>query len=133
MSILGKYTEKTDQKYDSKELLSQDSDNFEMPAVTRADKNSIPLDKGIKISTAVHTSTIGGLWLLMLILAYFGITLHLFDKPKPKVNDIEFVLVDKEEKPKDPNTKFRADKNSRTGGINDPKKPVSMFFPTALK
>lgn len=126
MSILGKYTENSEKKYESRELLNQNSDNFKMPAVTRADKTSIPLDKGIKISTAVHTSTIGGLWLLMFILAYFGITLHLFDKPKPKVNDIEFVLVDKEEKPKDPNTKFRADKNSRTGGINDPKKPVSM-------
>jgi TonB family protein len=42
------------------------------------------------------------------------------------VNDIEFVLVDKEQTPKDKNTKFRADINSRTGGINDPKKPVTM-------
>lgn len=42
-------------------------------------------------------------------------------KRKPKVNDIEFVLVDKEQTPKNKNTKYRADRNSRTGGINDPK------------
>ena len=124
MSILGKYTE--NKSNSTKELLRTDSDKFQMPAVTREDKVSIPLDKGIKISTSVHFVTIFSLWALVAILAFFGITLHLFDKPKPKVNDIEFVLVDREEKPKDPNTKNRADKNSRTGGINDPKKPVSM-------
>ena len=50
----------------------------------------------------------------------------MFEKPKPKVNDIEFVLVDKEEMPVNKNTRFRADRNSRTGGVNNPKMPVSM-------
>ena len=125
MSILGKYTEEN-RNDSSKALLKTSSDNFKMPAVTRKDKVSIPLDKGIKMSTSIHITTIFSIWALLTILAFFGITLHLFNKPKPKVNDIEFVLVDREEKPKDPNTKNRADKNSRTGGINDPKKPVSM-------
>lgn len=51
-----------------------------------------------------------------------GINLSLFKKPQAQLKkDIEFVLVDKEAKPRDPNTRNRADMNSRSGGINDPK------------
>lgn len=124
MSILGKYTEnsnnKTEYQKPSKNL------DYRMPAVTREDKESISLEKGIAISAIIHPVTIFVFWIVLAILAIFGIHLALFEKPKPKVNDIEFVLVDKEQTPKNKNTKFRADRNSRTGGINDPKKPISM-------
>ena len=100
---------------------------YKMPAVTREDNfNSISLKKGITIAAILHPVTLGVFWLVVTVLAIFGIHLTLFQKPVPKVKDIEFVLVDKEETPKDKNTKFRADKNSRTGGVNDPTKPISL-------
>ncbi|MBE7712597.1 MAG: TonB family protein [Cyanobacteria bacterium SIG26] len=125
MSILGKYTENTS---NSKELLKNKHNDgeFKMPAVTREDKDCISLKKAMVISSILHPTAIGSLWLILTILAFFGITFAIFEKPKPKINDIEFVLVDKEDTPLNKNTKYRADRNSRTGGINDPKKPVSM-------
>ncbi|MBD5402435.1 TonB family protein [bacterium] len=125
MSILGKYTENLNNRENNKRSLNNNTE-FEMPAVTREDKESISLQKGIAISAIIHPASILTLWLILLILAILGINLKIFEKPKPKVNDIEFVLVDKEETPLNKQTPYRADKNSRTGGINDPKKPVSM-------
>ena len=126
MSLLGNYTDSSNKNINTGAKRYQTSD-YVMPAVTREDNtNSISLKKGITISAVLHPVTFGIFWLVVMILAIFGIHLTLFDKPKPKVNDIEFVLVDKEETPKNKDTKFRADKNSRTGGINDPKRPVSM-------
>ncbi len=126
MSLLRNYTDNSSKNLYTGAKRNLGSD-YVMPAVTREDDtNSISLKKGITISAILHPVTFGIFWLVVVVLAIFGIHLTLFDKPKPKVNDIEFVLVDKEETPKNPNTKYRADKNSRTGGINDPKKPVSM-------
>ena len=63
-----------------------------------------------------------------------GINLSLFNKPKAQLKkDIEFVLVDKEAMPRNKNTKNRADMNSRSGGINDPKRPVSLPSPAPKK
>lgn len=125
MSLLGKYTENTTNTEQPTQERKKYYD-YRMPAVTREDTESISLKKGIAISSILHPVVFGICLLITAILAYFGIHFHLFDKPKPKVQDIEFVLVDKEATPKNPNTKYRADKNSRTGGINDPKRPVSM-------
>ncbi len=125
MSILGKYTENNSRENNTRGYF-KDKTEYEMPAVTRADQESISLKKGIVISSILHPATLFTLWLILTILALLGIQLSLFEKPKPKVNDIEFVLVDKEQTPLNKNTRFRADRNSRTGGINDPKKPVSM-------
>ena len=125
MSILGRYTNSTN-SLEQESGISSKHLEYRMPAVTREDREAIPLKKAMTISAILHPAAIFVFWLVITILAIFGIHLSLFEKPKPKVNDIEFVLVDKEEKPKDPNTRFRADRNSRTGGINDPKKPVSM-------
>lgn len=124
MSLLGKYTEQKENRI----RRSKYSDKgFVMPAVTRDDKDdSISLKKCLVISTILHPAVIGAIWLILLICALLGINLSIFDKPKPKVNDIEFVLVDKEDTPRNLNTKNRADMNSRSGGINNPKLPVSM-------
>lgn len=120
MSILGRYTDLNNRRE------TQKSSEYRMPAVTRPDKSAISLKKACIIAFLLHPVAVLVTWLVITILAIFGIHLSLFDKPKPKINDIEFVLVDKEDTPKNKNTKYRADKNSRTGGINDPKKPVSL-------
>ncbi len=125
MSILGKYTENINNRDNNRTQVAKSND-YVMPAVTREDTESISLKKGITLSAIIHPATLFTLWIILTILAIFGIHLTLMPKEKPKVNDIEFVLVDKEQTPKNKNTKYRADRNSRTGGINDPKKPVSM-------
>ncbi len=119
MSTLGNYTNQN-----RRETIK--NTEFKMPAVTRTDNSSMSIQKALIISLILHPVAVIITWLVIIILALFGIHLSLFEKPKPKINDIEFVLVDKEDTPKDKNTRFRADKNSRTGGINDPKKPVSL-------
>ena len=120
MSILGRYTDLNNRRE------TQKIKEFKMPAVTRKDDKAIPLWLACVIGFVAHPVIVLVTWLIVTILAIFGIHLSLFEKPKPKINDIEFVLVDKEDTPKNKNTKYSADKNSRTGGINDPKKPVSM-------
>lgn len=122
MSILNKYTEQRDPRTG----VLNNKNEYKMPAVTRDSDDYITLRKGLVISTILHPSTILTIWLILFILALFNIKLSFFPKPEPKKQDIEFVLVDKEEPPLNKNTQFRADRNSRTGGINDPKKPVSM-------
>lgn len=127
MSILGKYTEKKDNNYTTKD----DDYNYEdvTPAVLRNNEGNLTLKKSLVISSILHPSTLGIIWLVFLVLTYFGIVIPLFERPKPKMNDIEFVLVDHEDIPRNKHTKNRADMNSRSGGINDPKKPVSMPSP----
>ena len=74
------------------------------------------------------------IWLISIILLLLGINLSLFNKVKPQTKkDIEFVLVDKPGKPRDPNTRNRSDMDSRSGGVNDPKRKVSMPSPQPQK
>ncbi len=128
MSILGKYTD----NYIEDEPVVDDN-SYTTPAVLRDDEGDMTLKKSILISSILHPSVLGGAWLVFLILALLGINLALFERPKPKMNDIEFVLVDHEATPINKNTKNRADMNSRSGGINDPKKPLSMPSPAPAK
>ncbi len=69
-------------------------------------------------------------FILFLVLDFFGIELDLFQKPTPpKPKDIEFVLAPshlKEETPINPKTHYRADKNMRAAGQNDPNQPVNI-------
>lgn len=125
MSILGKYTENSENNKDK-----YDFDVEEVtPAVLRDNEGDLTLKKSLIISSILHPSTLGVIWLTFIILTYFGIVIPLFERPKPKMKDIEFVLVDHEATPRNKNTKNRADMNSRSGGVNDPKKPVSMPSP----
>ena len=55
------------------------------------------------------------------------------ERPKPKMNDIEFVLVDREATPRNMKTPYRSNMNSRGGGVNDPKRKVSMPSPKPAK
>lgn len=123
MSIINNFKENLNREFNTGNSRQPE---FKMPAVTREHDNYISLKKATLIALILHPVAIVVIWLVFIILAIFGIHLTMISKPKPHVNDIEFVLVDKEQTPKNKNTKFRAEKNSRTGGINDPKKPVSL-------
>lgn len=90
------------------------------------DKNDISLKKCFVFSAILHPIVVGLIWLTIFILALLGITFSVFEKPQQKPKDIEFVLVNKEAEPINKNTKFRADRNSRAGGIHDPKRAVSQ-------
>ena len=112
----------------------RDSEQYKLPALVTSKSEVIPIKKTFLIATALHPATVGLIWLISILLALFGINLSLFNKVKPQPKkDIEFVLVDKPGKPRDPNTKNRADIDSRSGGINDPKRKVSMPSPKPQK
>ena len=124
----------------SKKSFLQDEDEdrslkpYSMPTLVTSKPEVIPIRKSFLISTALHPAVVGLIWLISVGLALMGINLSLFNKMKPKLKqDIEFVLVDKPAPPKDPNTKNRADMNSRTGGKNDPTRKVSMPSPAPQK
>ncbi|MBS4759071.1 MAG: TonB family protein [Clostridium sp.] len=92
----------------------------------KEDKNDMSLPKCFIFSAILHPVAAGLVWLSIFILALLGITFSVFEKPQQKPKDIEFVLVNKEAEPINKNTKYRADRNSRAGGIHDPKRPVSQ-------
>ena len=95
----------------------------------KEDQNDIPLPKCLLFSAALHPLTAALVWLSIVILAFLGVNLAIFEKPQQKPKDIEFVLVNKEATPINKNTKYRADRNSRAGGKHDPTRAVSQ--PTA--
>lgn len=120
MSLLGKYTDNL--------IEEEENTSYTTPAVLKDDED-LSLKKSILISAILHPTALGIWGLVVLILAMMGITLTIFEKPKPKTNDIEFVLVDKEETPINKKTPYRADINSRAGGHHDPTRKVSMPSP----
>ncbi len=129
MSILGKYS---DNYLEEEPTKRESSSTYTPPAVLRKDEDD-SLKKSLVISTILHPTVVGAAWLIFFILAALGIHLAIFERPKPKMNDIEFVLVEKEAKPINPNTPYRSDRDSRAGGHHDPKKKVSMPSPAPAK
>jgi len=126
MAILGK----------NNNLLEDDIDENEVyttPAVIRHDEKEMSLKKSIFISALLHPTVAGLIGLLVFILILLGLNPFLFERPEPKVNDIEFVLVDKDQKPLNKKTHYRSDINSRTGGKRDKKRPVSMPSPSPAR
>ena len=122
MSILGNKYEIIDE---------EEQKGYTLPAVIKKDEKELTFEQSVAISTAAHPLTVALVALLITILGWVGI--DLFKTPvMPDKKDIEFVLVDKPDQPKDPNTKNRADMSSRTGGVQvDKKKPLSL--PSASK
>ena len=119
-------------------ILDEEEDNnqeeYTLPSIVTSKPEVIPIKKSFAISTALHPAVVLLIWLISLMLTLMGINLALFKKPPVQTKkDIEFVLVDKEGTPRDPNTKNRSDINSRSGGINDPKRKVSMPSPAPKK
>lgn len=112
----------------------QNVEPYVLPTLVTSKPEVIPIKKSLAISTALHPTVVGLIWLISILLALAGINLFKFDKIKPTPKrDIEFVLVDKPGTPRNPHTKNRADINSRSGGINDPKRKVSMPSPAPKK
>ena len=119
-------------------ILDEDEDNniepYELPSLVTSKPEVIPIKKSFAGSVLVHFLVPALTWVISIALLLFGINLSLFKKVKPQPKrDIEFVLVDKPGKPRDPNTKNRADIDSRSGGVNDPKREVSMPSPKPQK
>ena len=109
---------------------NKDIETYTLPSLVTNKAEVIPLKKSVAGSVFLHVFTPALIWIISIVLLLMGINLSLFNKIKPQQKrDIEFVLVDKPGKPRDPNTKNRADMDSRSGGINDPKRKVSMPSP----
>lgn len=127
MSILQNKYEIIDEK--------KGNQGYTLPAILKKDERELTFKKSVAISTALHPFTVALIVLIMSILTWAGI--DLFRRPAlPDKKDIEFVLVDKntpEAPPRDPNTKNRADRNSRSGGHRDMTKPVVMPTGTETK
>lgn len=111
----------------------QSAANYVIPAVIRDDSGEFSFEKAVILSVILHILFFSSIVVLNFVLKFLGINLDLFKKPDLKPKDIEFVLVEKEAPPINKNTKNRADINSRAGGINDPKRPVSMPQTSAPK
>ena len=123
---------------DRKSFLDEDRTQvhkeFKLPKLAVTKPEAISIQKSLAISTALHPAVVLLIWLVTIILALFGIQLFTFNKPDAKLKkDIEFVLVDKEAMPRNKHTKNRADINSRSGGINDPTRKLSMPSPEPKK
>ena len=123
MSILGKYIDNIEEK----ELA--DNRGYTLPAVVREDRESLSMREAFFLSIGVHIALVLLAWALSLLLIWMGIIIPMAQKPKPKLNDIEFVLVEKEDTPINKNTPYRAHINSRAGGHHDPTRKVSMPSP----
>ena len=112
----------------------KEKEEYTLPSIVTSKPEVIPIRRSFAISTALHPAAVLLIWLITVALALMGINLSLFKRPQAQLKkDIEFVLVDKEATPRDPNTKNRSDMNSRSGGINDPKRKVSMPSPAPQK
>lgn len=110
----------------------QNNEGYTLPAVVTKTEEGIDFKKSLTMSVVLHPLTVFMIWMFIFILSLLGINFLVFNKPDmSQKKDIEFVLVDQEAMPRNPKTKNRADINSRSGGINDPKKKVSM--PSAPK
>ena len=119
-------------------LDDEDNDNevgsYTLPSLVTNKAEVISIKKSMSWSAFLHVFIPAIIWLISIVLLLLGINLSLFNKIKPQPKkDIEFVLVDKPGKPRDPNTKNRSDMDSRSGGVNDPKRKVSMPSPQPQK
>ena len=105
----------------------QEDEVYTLPAVVRKNDEGINFKDSVAMSVILHPLTVFLVWMFIFIAGLLGIKFLMFNKPDmTHKKDIEFVLVDREAMPRDMNTKNRADMNSRSGGINNPKKPVSL-------
>ncbi len=119
-------------------ILDEDDDKdistYTLPSLVTSKPEVISIKKSATWSAFLHVFVPALIWFISIVLLLLGINLSLFNKVKPQPKkDIEFVLVDKPGKPRDPNTKNRSDMDSRSGGINDPNRKVSMPSPAPQK
>ena len=129
MSIISKKSFILDDEDDDKDITP-----YTLPSLVTNKAESISIQKSMSWSAFLHVFIPALIWFISIVLLLLGINLSLFNKVKPQPKkDIEFVLVDKPGKPRDPNTKNRSDMDSRSGGVNDPTRKVSMPSPQPQK
>lgn len=117
MTTLGKIS-------NTKEDDKREQTTSAVPKVYSQKEEGLTLKKSIILSTLLHPATVITAWIIVFILAIFGVSFDLLKKTETPQHDIEFVLVNNPEAmPINKNTKNRADRNTRAGGIHDPKKP----------
>lgn len=123
MTILGKLSN-TIEDVEQEQVVSA------VPKVYSQKEEGLTLKKSIVIATLLHPATVVVAWIIVFALAILGIKFDLLKKPATPQRDIEFVLVNNPEAmPINKNTKNRADRNTRAGGIHDPKKPQAEPSP----
>ena len=69
-------------------------ETYTIPVVVQKSEEGISFKKSLILSTVLHPTVIGLAWLCVFVLALMGITFSMFEMPKQKMDDIEFVLVD---------------------------------------
>ena len=111
------------------------TEEFTVPAVFKQDEKEMSLKKSIVLSAILHPVVIGIVGIILLILILLGVNFALFNPPKPKINDLTFVLVDnvKQQMPIDRNTALRSAKNTRKGGNYSKKREIYMPSPSPGK
>lgn len=93
--------------------------------VAKSPFKEISFKASLIISGLLHFLTPALVSLFIFILALLGINLLMFNAPKPKMKDIEFKIVHAPEQKPLVDTKNRAERDTRAGGKNNPKKPES--------
>ena len=127
MSILGNINKILEEEE------QQSNGAYTTPAVIRDNKDYISFKKACVLSVLLHPTVVAVVLLIAFALMLLGIDLFMVNKPKPKMKDIEFVLVEKQATPINKKTPYRADINSRAGGKHDPNRKVSMPSPKPAK
>ncbi|MEB3245241.1 MAG: energy transducer TonB [Vampirovibrionales bacterium] len=95
------------------------------------EKNKLSWPVALGLSIASHIGVVGSIWLAAIIFAIlaqlFGWQFPLFDPLNLKQRELEFVLVEAPaQKPRNPNTRLRAEKDSRAGGKKVDNLPVAQ-------
>lgn len=114
----------------------QEKNPYTIPAMIRNidDEKGMSLKKSIILSAILHPTLAGAICLVVFILAFMGITFSIFDRPKPKMNDIEFILIDNVTRtPLNKNTLNRSHTNTRTGGNHNKTREVSQSSASPTK
>ena len=103
--------------------------NFEDTPLFMQEEEIIPIKDALGWAAIVHVAVLVFFPLASLV---FHWDFTVFNRPKIKQRNIEFVLVAQPEKdPINKNTPFRADRNTQAGGIHDPNRPISPPLPSA--
>ena len=96
-------------------------------AIAQPNESSIHFPALITLSLLAHAGTILAIALIMLLLSFFGFSWVNLNPLEMQQRDIEFVIVDTpQQKPRDPNTKNRAQHASRSGGKAVDKKSTAL-------
>lgn len=82
--------------------------------------------RSLILSVGLHVGVVVLAWLILIVLHFLGINLITFDPPQ-RAKDIEFQLVEAPQaKPRNPNTRIRAERSTRSGGQRTPNQRIAQ-------